>query len=443
MPPPARRRLGPFVLLEGATVMSGSGNGIVTVTLPWLALERTGSAATAGVVAAATALPLLAASLFAGSIVDRMGRRRAAIVSDVASGLSVAAVPIVDHLFGLDLGWLILLAVAGACFDPAGLSAREALLPDVAAAADQRLERVNGIHEAVWGIAFLVGPGVGGVLIATVGAVTTMWAAAVGFAASAVLVWCIRLPGLQGRPPRPPGAAAGLWAETREGVRLVWQDPLLRDVGLLSLGLLATYLPLEGVLFPAWFEDQGAPEKLGLLIMAMSGGGIVGALAYAAWGDRVGRRAVFVTALLVSAAGVVAMALLPPYPVLVALAVVVGLAYGPVNPLVNLAIQTRTPEQARGRVTGLLNSVGYAAGPAGFLLVGPLIEWVGIRATFAGVGVAVLVVALAALPAPGLRAFDDEPPEPDDEPPDPPEPPESGPPRPLDGPEPSPSPPRG
>jgi len=413
VPPTARRRVGPFVLLEAATVMSGSGNGVVTVTLPWLALERTGSAATAGVVAAATALPLLAASLFAGSVVDRMGRRRAAIVSDLASAVSVAAVPIVDHVFGLDLGWLILLAVAGACFDPAGLSAREALLPDVAAAAGQRLERVNGIHEAVWGIAFLLGPGLGGVLIATVGAVSTMWAAAVGFTASSVLVWAIRLPGLRGRPA-PGDGRRGLWAETREGLVMVWRDPLLRDVGLLSLGLLATYLPLEGVLFPAWFEEQDAPERLGLLIMAMSGGGIVGALAYAAWGDRARRRTVFVAALLVSAGGVVAMALLPPYPVLVGLGVLVGLAYGPVNPLVNLAIQTRAPERARGRVTGLLNSVGYAAGPAGFLLVGPLIEWVGIRATFAGVGVAVLVVALAAIPSRGLRSFDDLPRSPDD-----------------------------
>ncbi|MEZ5144674.1 MAG: MFS transporter [Acidimicrobiales bacterium] len=404
------RRRGPFVLLEAATVMSGSGNGVVTVTLPWLALERTGSAATAGVVAAATALPLLVASLFAGSVVDRMGRRRAAVWSDLASGLSVAAVPVVDHLFGLDLGWLILLAVAGACFDPAGLSAREALLPDVAAAAGQRLERVNGVHEAVWGVAFLVGPGVGGVLIATVGAVSTMWAAAVGFAVSSLLVWCIRLPGLVGRPPHAERAARrGIWAETREGVALVWRDPLLRDVGLLSLGLLATYLPLEGVLFPAWFEQQDAPERLGLLIMGMSGGGILGALAYAAWGHRLGRRTTFVWALLASAAGIVAMALLPPYPVLVALGVLVGLAYGPVNPLVNLAIQTRAPEHARGRVTGLLNSVGYAAGPAGFLLVGPLIEWLGIQPTFVGVGLAVLVVALAAIPSRGLRHFDDLP----------------------------------
>lgn len=413
---PGARRLRPLLLLEAATVMSGSGNGVVLVTLPWLALERTGSPTTAGIVAAATALPLLVAGLFAGSVVDRVGRRRAAIASDALSAVAVAAIPVVDRVFGLNAGWLMVLAVIGACFDPAGLSAREAMLPDVATAGRLGLERVNGVHEAVWGVAFLLGPGIGGVLIATVGAVTTMWAAAVGFVVSAVLVWCIRLPELVGRPPTggadgtaDGGAQPSIWHETREGVSLVWNDRLLRSVGLLTLGLLATYLPLEGVLFPVWFEEQNAPERLGLLIMAMSGGGIVGALAYAAIGHRYRRRTVFVVALVTSGLGIAAMALLPAYPVLIAVGFVVGLAYGPVNPLVNLAIQTRAPEAARGRVTGLLNSTGYAAGPAGFLLIGPLIEWVGVQRTFAVVGIAVLAVALSSIPSTGLREFDELP----------------------------------
>ena len=403
----------PFVLLEAATLMSGSGNGVVVVTLPWLALERTGSAATAGLVAAATALPLLVSALLAGSVVDRIGRRRAAIIADVLSGIAVALVPVVDHLFGLDLGWLILLAVIGAAFDPMGLSGREAMLPDVATAAGMKLERVNGIHEAVWGVAFLVGPGVGGILIATVGAVNAMWAAAIGFTASAVLVWCIRLPSLLRPAPLPASGVAGrrasIWRETADGIALVWNDRLLRAVGLLSLGMLATYLPLEGVLFPAYFEEQDAPERLGLLIMAMSAGGIIGALVYSARGDRVGRRITFITALVVSALGIGVLALLPPFPVLLLAGFVVGLAYGPINPLVNLAIQTRAPEHARGRVTGLLNSTGDAAGPAGFLLVGPLIEWVGIQTTMVAVGVVVLGVALSSIPSRGLRTFDDGP----------------------------------
>ena len=404
------RRRGPFVLLEAATLMSGSGNGVVVVTLPWLALERTGSAATAGVVAAATALPLLASALLAGSIVDRVGRRRAAIIADVLSGIAVALVPIVDHLFGLDLGWLILLAVLGATFDPMGLTGREAMLPDVATAAGLKLERVNGIHEAIWGVAFLLGPGIGGLLIATVGAVNAMWAAAVGFALSSLLVSCIRLASLRSPSVVGDGVTRGtIWRETVDGIALVWNDRLLRAVGLLSLGMLATYLPLEGVLFPAYFEEQDAPERLGLLIMAMSAGGIVGALAYSAWGHRLRRRLTFVVALVVSGLSIGVMALLPPFPILLLAGLVVGLAYGPINPLVNLAIQTRAPEHARGRVTGLLNSTGDAAGPAGFLLVGPLIEWVGIQTAMIAVALVVLLVALSSIPSRGLRTFDDGP----------------------------------
>lgn len=403
------RRRGPFVLLEAATIMSGSGNGVVVVTLPWLALERTGNAATAGVVAAATALPLLVSALLAGSVVDRVGRQRAAIVADVLSAVAVALVPIVDRAFGLDLGWLILLAVLGAAFDPMGLTGREAMLPDVARAARLKLERVNGIHEAVWGVAFLLGPGIGGVLIATVGAVNAMWAAAVGFTCSSLLVRCIRLASLR-RPVASPSdelaVRRSIWRETVDGIAIVWNDRLLRAVGLLSLGMLATYLPLEGVLFPAYFEEQDAPERLGLLIMAMSAGGIVGALAYSAYGHRVGRRVTFVVALVVSGLSIGVMALLPPFPVLLLAGLVVGLAYGPINPLVNLAIQTRAPEHARGRVTGLLNSTGDAAGPAGFLLVGPLIEWVGIQTAMIAVALVVLAVALSSIPSRGLRTFD-------------------------------------
>ena len=143
-----------------------------------------------------------------------------------------------DHVFGLDLGWLILLAVIGAAFDPMGLSGREAMLPDVAAAAGMKLERVNGIHEAIWGVAFLVGPGVGGFLIATVGAVNAMWAAAVGFTASSVLV-CVHPapePARTGPPavahgadPAEPGLRRGsIWRETVDGIAIVWNDRLLR-----------------------------------------------------------------------------------------------------------------------------------------------------------------------------------------------------------------------
>ena len=163
-----RRR--PLALLEAATLVSGTGNGVATVALPWLVLERTGSATATGMVAAGTALPLLLSSLFSGTVVDLVGRRRTAVISDALSCLAVAAIPLVDATVGLSVGVLVALAALGSVFDPAGITARETLLPAAGLAAGWRLERANSVHEAVWGVAFLVGPGVGGLLIATVGA---------------------------------------------------------------------------------------------------------------------------------------------------------------------------------------------------------------------------------------------------------------------------------
>jgi MFS family permease len=399
------RRFAPLALLEASTLLSATGNGIAMVALPWLVLERTGSPAAAGLVAAATALPLLVAGLFAGVLVDRVGRVRTAVVSDVLSGLSVTAIPLVDAVGGLTVPVLVGLAVLGAVIDPAGMTARETLLPGAATAARWRLERVNGVHEAVFGVAFLVGPGLGGALIATVGASGTLWATAVGFGLSVLLVAAVRLPG-SGRPITTGEPVAGVWHSTVEGVSFVWNDRLLRTIALLTMALVSLYLPVEGVILPAEFVAQSAPERLGLVVMAMSAGGVVGALLFGAVGHRVRRRTAFLVAVVGACAALVGMATLPPYPALVATAVLVGLLYGPVNPLANHAMQTRTPERLRGRVVGVMTSAAYAAGPVGYLLAGALVEWFGVRPAFLTMAAALLVAALAAVPARSLKGFD-------------------------------------
>ncbi|MGC4764849.1 MFS transporter [Micromonospora sp. DT46] len=397
--------MAPLLLVEAATLLSNTGNGVANVALPWLVLERTGSATAAGVVAAAAALPMLLSGLVSGTIVDLLGRRRTALVSDTLSAASVAAIPVVDALLGLNLGWIVALAVLGAVFDPAGLTARETLLPAAAQAARWRIERANGVHEAVWGLAFLIGPGVGGILIAAIGPGPTLWVTAAGFALAVVMIAAVRLPGA-GRPERPP---EGLWQGTAEGLRFVWRDKLLRTIALLTMVLAALYLPVEGVLLPAWFVAQGEPARLGAILMAMSAAGVIGALASSAAGRRVRRRTLLVASLLVIGVSLVGLATLPPFPAMIGFAAGIGLAYGPVNPLSNYAMQTRTPERLRGRVVGVMTSFAYAAGPAGYLLAGPLVERIGLRPAFLALAGALLLAVLVAAPLPVLRALDDPP----------------------------------
>ncbi len=395
----------PLLGLETATLLSGAGNGAATVVLPWLVLERTGSAGSAGILAAATALPLLIASLFSGTIVDRIGRRRTAVGSDVLSACSVAAIPVVDQLVGIDLFWLVVLAVVGAVFDPAGVTARETMLPATAARAGWPLERVNGVHEAVWGVAFLVGPGLGGVLIATVGAADALWVTAVGFALSAFLVAVIRVP--DAGPPVAADAPDSIWNGTVEGLRFVARDPLLRGLTVMTAVIVSVYMPIEGVLLPVHFESQAEPGRLGAIIMAMSFGGIVGALGYSALSGRLRRARAFRGALVVTAAFLVVLAALPPYLVMLAAAIGIGVAYGPVGPILNLAMQTRTTEAMRGRVVGIITSTEYAAGPIGYLVVGAATQRMGVRPTLMIVAVLVAAVAVAGLFVRSLDELDD------------------------------------
>lgn len=401
---PDTRRFAPLVLLNLATLISATGNGIVIVALPWLVLEETGRATDAAIVAGAATLPLLLASLFSGTVVDRFGRRPTSLASDALSALSVAAIPVAAGTVGLSVPVLAALAALGATFDPAGISARESMLPAATKAAGWRLDRVNSLYEANYNVAYLIGPGVGGVLIALVGPETTLWVTAVCFVLSIATIAFLRLEHA-GRPDRATRPKS-MWSGTLEGLRFVWRDRLLRTLALVDMVIVALYMPIESVLFPKYFTDQGEPAQLGWVLMAMSIGGLVGALAYGALAPHLSRRNLMLVAVSGLGLSMIGMAFLPPLWVLLALSVVIGLVYGPVGPIANWAMQTRSPEHMRGRVVGVMTSTAYAAGPLGYMLAGPLIDQLGIRATFLTLAIPVVGVAAVCFLLPVLRELD-------------------------------------
>ena len=77
------------------------------------------------------ALPQLAASLASGVIIDRLGRQRTSVGSDLFSAASAAMIPIFGLLGVLTYPLVVLASVIGAIFDPVGVTAREAMLPNV------------------------------------------------------------------------------------------------------------------------------------------------------------------------------------------------------------------------------------------------------------------------------------------------------------------------
>jgi len=175
----------PILLLQAANLCSGLGNAMVTIAIPWLVMERLGSAALAGLVLAAASLPPLFIAPVSGWMVDHIGRRAVSISSDILSASSVLAIPVVSLFFGLTPMTVFLLAVVGALFDPAGYTARKALLTDTARATGIDQQRLNGIHEGTFGVAWIAGPALAAWLIAGFGSVSPFWSAAALFLVSA------------------------------------------------------------------------------------------------------------------------------------------------------------------------------------------------------------------------------------------------------------------
>src|ERR1700737_2809748 len=398
---------GPLFLVLFAALMAGAGNGITIVAFPWLVLQRNGSALDASIVAMAGTLPLLAATLIAGAAVDYLGRRRIAMISDVLSALSVAAVPLLALAFGvsvINVGVLAGLAALGAFFDPAGMTARETMLPEAATRAGWTLDRANSVYEAVFNLSYIVGPGVGGLLIGTLGGINTMWVTASAFGLSIIATAMLRLEGA-GKPDRA-ALPDGVWAGIVEGLRFVWNNKVLRTLAFVDLAATGLYMPMESVLFPKYFTDRSQPAQLGWVLMALSVGGLIGALGYALLAKYASRRAVMLTAVLTLGAAMTLIAFLPPLPLILVLCGVVGLVYGPIAPIYNYVMQTRAPQHLRGRVVGVMGSLAYAAGPLGLILAGPLADAAGLHATFLALSLPMLVLGLVAVFLPALRELD-------------------------------------
>jgi MFS family permease len=146
---------------------------------------------------------------------------------------------------------------------------------------------------------------------------------------------------------------------------------------------------------------------LGWVVTAMSAGGVVGSLAYPRVVRWVGRRNLFVGCVVLACTALFGLGTLPEATwALLLLAVLTGLLWGPVNPILNLAMQVLSPENMRGRVIGVVTSAAFAAGPVGLVVAGPLVDAFGVEPTSIGVGAVVLATSLVAFVLP-LRGFDD------------------------------------
>lgn len=403
---PSRRRRAPLFATFAAALFSLGGNAIALVAIPIIALQQTGSPLAAGVVGVFATVPLVIGGAFGGVLVDRFGYRVSSIVADLASAITVLALPILHATVGLEFGVMLALVFLGGLLDPPGDTAKTALTPDLAALAGMPIARAAGIQSAVQRTATMLGAATAGALIAFLGPMPALLVDAAGFVISAALV-LLFVP----RRLRAANADSSVGAEDDAGgrgfvagLRFVVRSPLLRAIVLLVT--LTNAIDAAGmmVLKPLYAtEVLGDPALLGFMVGCFAGGALLGSTVFAAVGHRWSGRALFAACFML--AGTVpyaAMALGAPAPVLLPVLAVSGFAAGAINPMIATAMYGLIPDGMRARVFGVTTAGVTATMPLGAFLGGLAAEQLGVVGTMAGCAALYLVLASSPL---YLRAF--------------------------------------
>jgi MFS family permease len=383
-------------------LLSDTGTEIGLLAYPLLILALTHSAVLAGVVGTARAITLLSLQLPAGALSDRFDRRLTMIICDTVRAVLLVALGllIVLHL----APWPVVMIIsmieggAGAIFDPAAAAALQGIVPD------GQLERVWAATEARGYGAWLAGPALAGVLFG-LGRAVPFLADAVSYGVSFGTVKQIR-----GRfRPKQAAERKPFWREVADGLRLVWQVPILRAVMITSP---LTNFAFIGVIFTitlALRQHGTSTAVIGLVQAAVAAGGLLGGVV----APRLhGRMRLGTLAASISVAGALlfgAAALLIPSP-LVAAPVAMALLLAPAANAALFAVMLRSaPEEMRGRVTNTLVMVATALAALAPLIAGLLVQHVSGAWAVGAFAAVMAMAAVLRLLLPGFRLVDPPP----------------------------------
>jgi MFS family permease len=382
-----------FLKLWTGHVVSTTGSqlGFLAVGLT-AAVALGASPAEMGVLGMLRSVPFLLFGLFAGAWADRLSRRPLLIASDIGRAALILSVPLAFVLGYLSLWQLYVVSFGVGTLNVVFAVAYVPYVPVVVRRED--LLDANAKLMIGESVARVSGPSIAGGLIQLLTAPIALIVDAVSFVVSAVaLKW------IKAREPAPNGKnGTSIWAEIKEGLRVVGQHRLLLPItGSAAWGNLGDGVVSEsGILLLFMTRDLRLDAGvIGGLLAAVGIGGVLSAPLIAPLSTRFGPGPMLVGGMALWAIGYGALGLVPDSPVAVPLLGLLLGALGTINPLASTNSMTLrqavTPNRLLGRVTSVSRVALWGAIALGSLLGGLLADAIGLRATLVIGGVLPLI----------------------------------------------------
>ncbi|HUC40707.1 MAG TPA: MFS transporter [Gemmatimonadales bacterium] len=385
-----------FTLLWIGQLLSFSGSRMQTAAILWhvsllAAPGRKGIAL--GLVGAAQVVPIIAFAMLSGVVADALDRRKVMLVTQTTLALLAATLAALTF-GGLRTIWpiylLAALSSAAASFDG---PARQALIPNLVPRED--LANAISLNTLMFQIASVVGPTLAGLMIASAG---LGWVYAVNAASFLMVLVALLLMRARRRQGAPP-ATRITWAAAREGLRFVFAHPIVRSTMLLDF--IATFFASATALLPIFAQDilHVGARGYGWLYAAPSVGAVLAGFVTAHAIDRIERRgAVLLWSVAAYGAATVVFGLSASFWLTLICLACVGAADTVSTVIRNIIRRLETPDELRGRMTGV-NMMFFMGGPQ----LGELEA--GVTAQFLGATFSVVSGGLGCLAATAVVAW--------------------------------------
>jgi MFS family permease len=400
-----------YGLLWVAQLISMIGDWAIFAALPFYVYDLTGSVMATGVMFMIQVVPPLVFGSFAGVFVDRWDKRWTMIVSSLFRG---AVLVILLGVRSPDMIWLVYLAgflesTASQFFGPAN----NALLPTLVE--EDQLITANSLDSLGENSARLIGPALGGVLLASIGLHGVIFFDIGSYMLAAILMYFIRVP-LKDAAAAPAdessagNALSAFWSEFVSGLKLVARKPALSRI-FLVFGIAALGDSILTVLLVPFFQDivgVGSTE-FGIVLTVRGLAGILGGIVIGAIGSKFKPAYLISFGLIGTGVALVALVLWPVYAISLLIMILISV------PLMAWLItgqtwmQTHAPGEYRGRVFGAYGTYSALLMLVGMAFASGLGDTLGIsNIGYFGGGIYILSGLLALALLPGVNSSVEE-----------------------------------
>jgi MFS family permease len=378
-----------YRLFFGGQIVSLVGNWMTSVATSWLVYRLTGSAWMLGVIGFAGQIPAFVLAPVAGLMVDRVNKHRLLVITQTLAMLQSFALAAVTLSGRATIAGLILLNVVDGIITAFDMPLRQSFVVEMIEKKED-LGNAIALNSSMVNAARLVGPSLGGIVIALAGEGWCFFLDGVSFLAVIYALLAMRV---RATAPKPPHAGGAL-AEMREGWDYVVNSRPIRSI-ILLLALVSLVGVPYTVLIPLYAGNilQGGPHTLGLMMTATGTGALAGAIWLASRKSVLGLGRVIPISAAAFGAGLVAFAYSTTLWLSLPLLLITGAGFMTQMASSNTIVQTIVDDDKRGRVMSFFMMAFLGTAPFGSLLAGSMAERFGAPRTLLFGGACCLIGA--------------------------------------------------